>query len=68
MNAERTEAFDKFARTHTAEECESQIDRILDTLKGEVGIKPSLREELLDEMSGWVRHYRIKTFNFRQGE
>ena len=68
MNAERTKAFDKFASHFDAGECEGKIDTVLDILKTERGLKPSRREELLDELSGWVRHYRIKTHNFRQGE
>jgi len=68
MNAERTKAFDKFARHFDADECEQKIEQVLDILKTERGLKPSRREELLDELSGWIQHYRIKTFRFRQGE
>ena len=67
MNAERTKAFDKFASNHTADQCEDMMDAVLNVLKTERGLKPSRREELLEELSGWVRHYRIKTYNFRQG-
>lgn len=66
--AEKTKAFDKFASHFSADECERKIEQVLDLLKTERGLKPSRREELLDEMSGWVRHYRINTFNFRQGD
>ena len=66
--AEKTKAFDKFASHFSADECETKIDEILATLKGQCGLKPSLREELLDDLSGWIRHYRIKTYTFRQGE
>jgi len=68
MNAERAEAFDKFASNHSIEECEDMIDDVLNILKTERGLKPSRCEELLEELSGWVRHYRIKTYRFRQGE
>ena len=68
MNKERTEAFVRFASNHTAGECEDMMDAVLNILKTERGLKPSRREELLDELSGWVREYRIKTYNFRQGE
>ena len=68
MNAERTKAFDKFASHFDAGECEDKIGTVLEILKTERGLKPSRREELLDDLSGWVRHYRINTFNLRQGE
>ena len=68
MNAERVEAFDKFASKQSAHECNRWIEELM-TIHTEVrGLKPSQREELLDDLSGWIRHYRIKTFNFRQGE
>jgi len=68
MNKQRTEAFDKFASQQSIDECERWIDDLVEILKTERGLKPSRREEVLEELAGWIRHYRIKTFNFRLGE
>ena len=58
MNANRIEAFDNFARKHDAYECDIKIQRILEELQTNLTMKPSDRELWLEDLAGWIRHYR----------
>ncbi len=60
MNEARQRAFDNFAKHETAEQCDKYIHEILDKLKNDRTMTPSQREVWLEDLAGWIRHYRMK--------
>jgi hypothetical protein len=64
MNADRQRAFDNYASKFDADQCDANIQRILQALQTNKSMKPSDRELWLEDLNGWIRHYRERTFNF----
>jgi len=55
------EAFDNYASKATIDECNDAIENLLTILKTDESLKPSQRERWLEDLAGWIRHYRLKT-------
>lgn len=58
MDKDRQRAFDNLASKYDAAECDFVIKRILHELQTNLTMKPSDRELWLEDLSGWIRHYR----------
>ena len=59
MNADRARAFDNYASKFNAEQCDRNIQRILGVLQKNK-MKNSDREMWLEDLNGWIRHYRMR--------
>lgn len=64
MNADRQRAFDNYASKFDADQCDANIKRILQALQTNKSMKPSERELWLEDLNGWIRHYRERIFDF----
>ncbi len=58
MNKDRQIAFDNFAAKRDAYECDLKIKQITAELQNNVHMSPSDRELWLEDLNGWIRHYR----------